>query len=284
MLVIGGAPADLRAVVDASVGAGALSGRADFRAAIDRLPEDHLASIFVDLAAIAAAGGAPETAEGFTTASGILVAEPSGLRLSGSAPFADAPPAAGGSPGVPAPAVSTLADWMPEGTIAEAVIFDLRALFEEAESAIGSAPGGEEVGSMLDTIRAIAAFGLGVDLDADVLPLLDGEVGIALGGLPEGGLPSGQLLLRPEDAGSAQALLDGLAERLTAVGATVETETAAGAEIVTVVLPDTGSASYAVLDGVVILGTGPDDVRAALHARRQRVIRRRLRGGGRARR
>jgi hypothetical protein len=268
MLVIGAAPEDLQAVVDVEGGGGSLGDRADFRAAIDRLPEDHLASIFIDLAGIAAAGGATDAAEGLTTASAVLVAEPSGLRLSGSAPVADAPPTASGPADVPAGVdeASTLADWMPPDTIAEAVIFDLRRLFEEAEDAIGSAPGGEEFGSALSTIRAIAAFGLGIDLDVDVLPLLDGEVGIALGGLAEGGLPSGQLLLRPTDAGSAQALLDGLAERLTAAGATMATETAGGTEIVTLELPDTGRASYAVLEGVVILGMGPEDVRAALDA------------------
>jgi hypothetical protein len=261
-LVIGAAAESLEAVVDVSGGAGSLAGRADFRAAIDRLPEDHLASIFIDLAGMAAA----DAPEGLTTASAVLVAEPGGLRLSGSAPLADAPPTASGSAGGPGPAVSTLAEWMPADTIAEAVIFDLRTLFEETEDAIGSAPGGAEIGGALSTIRAIAAFALGIDLDADVLPLLDGEVGIALGGLPEGGPPSGLVLLRPDDAGSAQALLDGLAERLTAVGATLETETAGDAEIVTLELPDTGRASYAVLDGVVILGTGPEDVRAALDA------------------
>jgi hypothetical protein len=252
-------------VVDADGGGGSLADQAGFRAAIDRLPDDHLASIFVDLAGIAAAGGASDATEGLTAASAVLVAEPSGLRLSGSAPLADPAPAPSGA-AAPAPAVSTLAEWMPADTIAEAVIFDLRTLLEGVEGAIGSAPGGEEVGSMLDSIRAIAAFALGIDLDTDVLPLLEGEVGIALGGFSGDQLPSGQLLLRPADPASAQALLDTLSERLTAAGATRETETAAGTEIVTLVLPDTGSASYALLDGTVVLALSPDDVRAALDA------------------
>jgi hypothetical protein len=262
MVVFGTSAEGLQAVVDVSGGDGSLGGEPEFRAAIDRLPDDHLASIFVDVAGIAAAGGAEDAVGGITTASAVLVAEPSGLRVSGSAPLTDAESGASGEP----PAVSTLAEWMPADTIAEAVVFDLRSVFEEAEDAIGSAPGGEEVGGMIDTIRAVAAIALGIDLDADVLPLLEGEVGIAVGLLSETGLPSGQLLLRPDDAGSAEALLDTLAERLTAVGATIETETAAGAEIVTVALPDTGSVSYAVLDGTVILALTPDDVRAALDA------------------
>ena len=38
--------------------------------------------------------------------------------------------------------------------------------------------------------------GSGIDLDADVLPLLDREVGVAVSGI-DGGLPIGQMLLRP---------------------------------------------------------------------------------------
>lgn len=264
LLVIGPAVESLRAVVDVSGGAQALGTQADFRAAIDRLPDDHLASVYVDLAGIVAAGGAAEAPAGLTTASAVLVAEPSGLRLSGSAPTTASPSASGVA--APAPSVSTLVEWMPQATLAEAVIFDLRSLFEEAESAIGSAPGGEEVAGMLDTIRAIAAFGLGIDLDTDLLPLLDGEVAIALGGFTGNQLPSGQLLLRPDDAGSVQALVDNLTDALTGAGATMTSDTSAGTQVVTLALPDTGSASYAVVDGIVILGMSPEDVHAAIEA------------------
>ena len=263
LLVVGPAAEALQAVIDAD-GGESLADQADFRAAVDDLPEDHLASIFVDIAGLAAAGGATDATEGLTIASAVLVAEPSGLRLSGNAPLSDVAASSGAAE--PGPSVSTLAGWMPADTIAEAVIFDLRTLFEGAEGAIGSAPGGEDVGSMLDTIRAIAAFGLGIDLDTDVLPLFEGEVGIALGGFSGDLLPSGQLLLRPEDSAAASGLLGTLSERLEAAGATLETETAAGTEIVTLELPDTGSASYAVLDGTIVLGLGAEDVRAAIEA------------------
>ena len=66
----------------------------------------------------------------------------------------------------------------------------------------------------LDTFRALAAFGLGIDIDADLLPLLDREVAIAITGF-DGTLPSGQLLLRPEDPDAAEATLDRLVDGLT---------------------------------------------------------------------
>jgi hypothetical protein len=196
----------------------------------------------------------------------VLVAGTEGLRLSGSAPFAegDATPssragfALGGEP-------SSLVDWTPEDTLAEVVIFGLRQTLEDAESAIGAVPQGEEIGSALDTARALAAFGLGIDLDADVLPLLDREVGIALTGF-DGTLPSGQLLLRPEDADAAAASLASLTDALGGVGGTVRTETVGEAEITILTLPDTGEVAYTLVDGIVILGFGPQDVEAALSA------------------
>ena len=265
LLVIGGGAESLQTVVDVSGGGGSLAAEAEYRDAIDRLPADHLASVFVDVAGIASAGGATEVPEGITTAIAALIAEPSGLLLTGTAPLAE-PPATASGEAVPAPSVSTLAEWMPAGTIAEAIVFDLRTLFEQAEETLGTAPAGEEAAGMLDTVRAIAAFALGIDLDTDVLPLFDGEVGIAIGGLVEAGLPAGQLLLRPEDPESVQSMMDNLTDALTDVGGTATTEPAAESEIVTLTLPDTGSASYAVVDGIVILGLAAADVRAALDA------------------
>lgn len=266
MLVIGGTAENLRAVVDVQGGAESLASRADFRAAVDDLPPDHLASAFVDLAGIAAAGGATDDVAGVSTASAVLVAEPSGLRISGSAPFEETMPAPSGA-AVPDSEPATLAEWMPADTIAGATFFGVRQLFEQAEESLGTVPGGEDIATTLSTLRAIAAFGLGINIDDDVLPLLEGEVGIALVGIGDDGLPSGQLLLRPDDAAAAEDLLDGLAERLTAAGALVETATVAGTDVVTIEIPDTGSASYALLDGVLIMGLSADDVGAALVAR-----------------
>jgi hypothetical protein len=157
---------------------------------------------------------------------------------------------------------------MPADTVGEAVVFGLRQTLEDVEAMLGAAPEGEEIAGFLSSIRALAAFGLGIDLDADVLPLLDREVGIALTGL-DGELPTGQLLLRPSDPDAAPTLLDRLADRLEDAGAARETTTLDGldgVEITLLSLPDTVDLAYAIVDGIVVIGFTPGDVAAAIEA------------------
>jgi uncharacterized protein DUF3352 len=266
MLVVGSTADGLRAVVDVAGGADALADRDDFVAAMDRLPADHLASAFADLAAVGEATGVTQPLASYTTASAALIAEEDGLRISGSAPFdvASAAPSAqdrfalGTEP-------SSLPEWMPDDTIAEAVLFGLRQTFEDAEAAIEASPDSGDITSALDTIRAIAAFGLGLDLDADVLPLFDREVGISITGF-DGELPSGQLLLRPDDPEAAADAVGRIADRLSALGGARDTEDHDGVEITVLSIPDTGEFAYAVADGILIVGFSPGDVIAALDA------------------
>jgi hypothetical protein len=266
LLLVSPSATAIEAVIDVRGGAESLADRSDFREAMARVPSDHIASAFVDLAALADSGGLEGQFGSFSTASAALVAERDGLRVSGSAPFdvASAAESArdrfalGTEP-------SSLVEWMPEDTVAEAVVFGLRQTLEDAEAAIGSAAGGEDALGLLDTVRAIAAFGLGIDLDREVLPLLDREVGIALSDL-DGDLPRGQLLLRPDDAEAASATLDLLAERLEGVGATRRTESRDGVDVTVLTLPDTGDVAYAIVDGIVILGFSAGDVMAAVSA------------------
>ena len=267
MLVFGETSAGIEAVVDVQGGGESLADRADFRATMEGLPADHLASAFVDLAALAETTGTAEQLTAFSTAGAALIAERDGIRLSGSAPFeienAAAASAAGfGLGGEP----SSLVDWMPDDTIAELVVFGLRQTLEDAEAAAASAPGGEQVTSALDTIRALASFGFGIDIDADLLPLLDREVGIAVSGI-EGSLPHGQILLRPEDPEAAAAALARVVDRLVATGSVTErTEEGAGTEITILSVPELGEIAYALGDGIIIIGLGVDDVSAALQA------------------
>lgn len=267
MLVLGESSGAVEAVVDVQGGGQSLGGRDDFRETMAGLPADHLASAFVDLAAIAQATDTAEQLSAFSTAGAAIVAERDGIRLSGSAPFAideaaSSSAAAFGLGGEP----SSLVDWMPEDTVAELVVFGLRQTLEDAEAAAGSAPEGEQITSALDTIRALASFGFGIDIDADLLPLLDREVGIALSGL-DGGLPSGQILLRPEDPDAAEAALARIAEQLVAGGAATErTEEGAGTEITILSIAEAGDVAYAVSDGIIIIGLGAEDVSAAIQA------------------
>jgi hypothetical protein len=200
----------------------------------------------------------------------VLVAEPEGLRLAGTAPFdvQDAEPSAragfalGTEP-------SSLVDWMPADAVAEAVVFGMRQTLEDVEAMLPATAEGEEIVGILSGIRALAAFGLGIDLDADVLPLLDREVGVAISGLDDG-MPRGQLLLRPSDPEAASGMLERLAEQLEASGATREATTVDGLEAVEITLlslPDTLDLAYAFVDGVVVMGLTAEDVAAAIDAR-----------------
>ena len=171
----------IHAVVDTSGGGDSLATQPAFTDAMDEQPNDYLASFYVDLAGLAEASGATADLGRVTTASAVLVAEPDGLKLSGSAPLSAG---SGADPSAaPAAQQGTLTGWMPEGTLAEVTVFGLRGALEAGLAVAGEVPEGEEVTSALDTLRALAAFALGVDLDADVLPLLDGETALAIGGI-----------------------------------------------------------------------------------------------------
>jgi hypothetical protein len=267
MLVIGADTTAVEAVIDVSRGADALADRADFRDTMTDLPADHLAAAFLDLAALARSADAEEQLEAVSTAGAVLVAERDGVRLSGSAPFdrdgatpsARAGFALGSEP-------SSLVDWMPSDTLAEVVVFGLRQTLEDAEAAAAGTPDGEELLGALDTFRAIAAFGLGIDIDADLLPLLDREVAIAFSGFA-GDRPSGQLLLRPDDPAAAEASLARIVERLGRIGAETTTEDIGDVTVTVLVLPEIGELAYTVSGGIVVFGLGAGDVVAAIEAR-----------------
>ena len=152
------------------------------------------------------------------------------------------------------------------------VVFGLRQTLEDAEAAIGAdARGRGDRVSTLDTLRALAAFGLGIDLDADLLPLLDREVGIAITGF-DGALPSGQLLLRPEDPDAAADALDRIGRCGSSTSGATRTHRGrdGDARSPSLSIPDIGEVAYAVVDGIVILGFGTDDVVAAIEAHAER--------------
>jgi Protein of unknown function (DUF3352) len=265
VLVVGNGAEAIQTVVDTIGGAASLAAQPAFTDAMDEQPNDYLASFYLDLAGLAEAAGTTADLGSVTTASAVLVAEPDGLRLSGSAPLS-APSGATPS-GAPAAEQGTLSGWMPERTLAELTVFGLRAALEEGLAVAGEVPEGEEVTSALDMIRALAAFALGVDLDADVLPLLDGETAVAIGGIGASGMPSGQLLLLPSDLEAAADTLRRVADRIGASGGSTSTETLEGIEITAISVPDTFEAAFGVVDGVVVIGLSAADVAAVAEAR-----------------
>jgi hypothetical protein len=248
----------VEAVIDVERGAPALANDAGFRRAMDRLPPDHVATVYVDIARLT--GAAAATGEAGLAAAGALIVEETGLRLVGGIPFGDG----GASPLPPNAERASLAEWMPPDTEAEVVLVGVRAALEAAEA--GRLPGGEALAELLATVRAVAAFGLGIDVERDLLPLLDGEVGVAVSGLGEAE-PAVLLLMKPSDTGGTSTLMAALAERLADAGGRIETRRAGGAEITIVDAPELGTVAFAIVDGVVVAGLAPDTVAAALEAR-----------------
>jgi hypothetical protein len=265
LLAAGATAEEVEAVVNVARGATpSLADDPEFGAAIERLAADRVGTFYADLVALS--GGAV-TEAGFSVAAGALVIDGRGLRFEGSATFdADAADAEARAAFALAGEPSSLVDWMPADTQAELVVFGLRQALEGAEAAAADAPeGGEALTDALATVRTLAAFGLGIDLDADVLPLFDREVAVAVSGL-DTTTPHGQLLLRPSDPDAAAEMLARITEGLEGAGASVEVTEGERAAVTVIDMPGFGQAAYALVDGIVIVGLETGDVEAAIEA------------------
>jgi hypothetical protein len=267
LLVLGNDAAGVKAALDADANrAPSLADDQGFLAAMRRVPADHLASMYVNLRGLPGATAAQMG--GYTDASLALVVEQNGLRITGNAPFdADSAPAGAREAFALASEPSSLADWMPDDTQAELVVFGISQTLRAAEEQLGADPATADAADAIDQLRAVAAIGLGINLDDDLLPLFDREAAVAVGGLQGGSsMLAGQLLLRPSDADAAAAALDRMRDALQAHGATVDESQADGVTITTVDVPDFGAISYAMRDGVIVAGLDADSVGAALSA------------------
>lgn len=269
MLVAGETDVPVHGAIDVAQGRGeSLASLAAFSSAMSTLPSDHLASAWVDLRQAASTVDAPAGVtdmSGLSTLAMALVAEDAGLRLVAQLPvdpdsigaaIRDALAAGAETPQLPAS--------MPGDTEVSLTLFNLRAALERTESELQSqAP---DVAGTVDQLRALAGFGLGIDIDKDLLPLLDGEVGVAASGIADGA-PTGALLLRPTDPTAAAAALDRVVSALESRGSSADRTDAAGVEIVTIAIPQVGAISWAVDDDLVVLGLTPDQIAMVLDAR-----------------
>jgi hypothetical protein len=259
MLVVSDTADPVRAVIDTSAGGPSLGSRPEFVDAMASIPADHLAAAYVDLARLAAGGG--EDAAGthaFGPVAAALIAEPDGIRV---AAVVSRGADAGGPSGQPirtANDASTLAAWMHAETVAQVVVRDLAAILTDAESAAA----GTAIAEQLNTVRAALAFGFGLDLDADVLPLLDGETALVIDNLA-GGVPAGQLLLRPLDFDAAAGALARISDALVEAGGSRSAEEVNGVQVTLLDVPTLGRVAYATDDDVIILGLTAEDVTRA---------------------
>jgi hypothetical protein len=267
ILLVGSSADAVRAGLDADAGrTESLSDSAAFRDAMGGVAPDHLGAVFADLEAFGASAGFADQLGGYSTAALALIVEADGLRLEGSAPFDEG---AASESARAAFALSTqpsgLVEWMPPGTQAELVIFGLTQSLHAAEAELGGEAGGDEIADALVQLRAIAALGLGINIDAHVLPLFDRETAVAITGL-EGDMPDGLLLMHPSDIEAAAAGLDEMRDSLAQRGAEVDVDEVDGHTVTSVQVPELGTVIYAVDQDVVVLGLSAEDVAAALTA------------------
>jgi len=237
-----------------------------FREAMSTVPADHLASAYLDLPRTLGIGAGGHVG-GYSTAALAITADADGVHLNGSVPFvADAASEEARAAHALGARSSTLAGWMPRSTSAEGVIFGLAQSLADLEATIADDAALAPAADALNQLRAIAALGLGINVDRDLLPLLDGEAAVALNEVgPEG--PHGQLLLRPGDAGAGEAALERIRAALVDRGSTVSTQQVEGSTVTAITVPLVGRIAYAAVDGVVLLGLDPVDVAAAIKAR-----------------
>ena len=266
LLLVADTPDRLRAALDANADAApSLADSAGYAAAMRTVPADHLASFYLNLGRLAPVD-ADGRLGGYATAALALTAQPNGLHLDGSAPFA------AGAANAAAPAAfalgsqrSSLTAWMQRSISAELIVFGLRQTIVGLEAELAADPSFAQATDALNQLRAIAAVGLGINVDRDLLPLFDGEAALALRSLDPAG-PHGQLLLSPSDPVAAQAALNRMRDGLAQRGSSVSATQAAGATVTTVTVPQIGRVAYAMVGGVILLGLDPSDVVAALEA------------------
>lgn len=269
MLVAGETIEAVRGAIDvAQDRAASLAELPAFTSAMRALPADHLASAWVDLQQVAAAAATEADAAadmaGFSTFAMALLAEEAGFRLVGQLPV-DAESVGAVvrealAAGTQAPQVPNA---MPPDTEISFVLFNLRAALERTEAELDEQS--PDVAATVDQLRALAAFGLGIDIDNDLLPLLDGEVGVAIHGIAAGE-PAGAVLLRPSDPAAAGEALDRVVAALESRGSSADRTDIAGTQMVTIDVPEVGAVSWAVFDELVVLGLTADDVRAVVES------------------
>ncbi|MEP7040641.1 MAG: DUF3352 domain-containing protein [Chloroflexota bacterium] len=266
LLIVANTPDRLRAALEADADvAPALADSPAFAAAMRDVPADHLASVYLD---VPRALGLTEMGQigGFGTAGLAITADADGLHLGGIARFeADSASEAARAAFALGRQTSSLGDWMPLDTRLEAVLFGVAQSFEDLEASLAAEDAFAPAADALNQLRGIASLGLGINLDRDLLPLLDGEVGVALRELDLDG-PHGQLLLRPSDPEAAQDALARMRSSLADRGARVTTDQVSGTSLTTLAIPQIGTIAFAVVDGVVVVGLDADDVAAALRA------------------
>jgi hypothetical protein len=266
LLIVANSSERLRAAIDADANvAPSLADRPEFTAAMGQVASDHIASAWVDLPRLAGLEKG-RLLGGYGLAALAVTAEADGLHLRGTARFdagaASEDARAAFRLGTKA---SSLAAWMPRTTSAELSLFGLAHSFVDLEASLGTTAAFQRAADALNQLRGIASLGLGINIDRDLLPLFDGEAGLAIQRVAADG-PHGALILHPADPEAAHSGLERMRSALASRGSQTSARAVTGTSLITVAVPGIASVAYAELDGVVLIGRDADDVAAALEA------------------
>ena len=266
LVVIGQTAAAVRGALDADENiAPSLADSSVFRSAMEQVPSDHLASAYLNVASLAQLG-AENALGGYSTAALALIAESGALHAVGQAPFDPGRASASGRAAFALGSEpSGLADWMPAGTHGEVVMFGVQQTLVALEAQLRADPTQTDAVQAINQLRALAALGLGINIDRDLLPLFDREAAVALDRVSTT-TPHGSLLLRPSDPEAAQAALDRMRVALVQHGAQVTSRREAGVDITIAQVPQIGTVAYAITEGVIVIGPDGDAVAAILTA------------------
>ncbi len=234
-----------------------------FEQAMDELPDEALATVFVNGAALTAqlrqdAETTPEERQALECVLGGgdvpsltfgLAAEDDGFRLSGAYPTEDREAPESGS--------AELAGELPAGAL---LVGSVRDLGRQIRDVLRCATDANQEARMQ---LAQAELALGLSFEEDVLPLFDGETAYAVyrasesgaGQAPTFGVPAVTVVTDVEDEARAREVVDQITARASAFmdGVEVADADVGGIDAKRVTVPNEGTLFYAVFDGKLVL-------------------------------
>lgn len=250
--------AETQAVIDRfkqARGGRSLDETDGFKNAMDGLPEDTLARVYVDGEALtrAASAGSPLQGRqleqlvpgGIPSFGGAATAEEAGLRIDLAATSSQDTETF--EPSLPAE--------LPAGALAYVGFGDVAKGIRKSLNAAG------EQNPQLDQQLAQLELALGVSLDKDVLPLFQNETAIAVYPAAAGQTPGFLLALKVDDEQGAARTVDRLLERASQFVPNVpqpRSTQAGGVTAKQVTLPDGTNVVYAGVDGKLVVTTDPE--------------------------
>ena len=276
VFVFGSTESAVHEVIDTAHGKHApLASNGSYATAVTRVPSDHIGFAFVDLGAIVrqlpkGAGGllpAPSlgSVQGFTGIAAALIAQGNGVSVTGVEDFDPAKLSAGERAQLTQVGdVNGSLAFMPRSAYAAGMLTGLKQTVQGLIGSIGSGFG-FDINSVLQQIGLTGPNG--------ILNHLSGDAGLDL--TPSAtSIPGGAIVIGTDSASAAQQFAESLLQTLcgTDCSSSITTEQDGDATISTLAVPflDTPGfdPSWSVYHGWIVIGSSPQQVRAAIDADR----------------